>query len=539
MGLIGNLLRRLARSGGDGDVETRALPSWYDRSSALFNIAGFDVPDVKVNDQTALTVDAVWAAVDVITSAFFTLPAHVVDDGGERFNAHPVARLFRVAPNEDMTPASFETAVMTNALLAGRGYAYIEKRGPDVVGLWPLATRCTYPVRQNGMLMYVTEVDGRKQALRPDQVLDIPGMTLDGIVGLSPVVYLARELGLAIVATKFASKVFSNGGNLGGIIETPPMTDDQNRTFLESFRRNFSGLENSMKTAALPPGWKYHPNQVNPEDSQLLAMRIHQVRVVARLFKVPPTKLQDHERSTYSNTEQLGIAFRTDCMEPWVVRWEQEIQRKLFREGEPLRLRFNLDAMLRADTTSRYAAHNIGIQGGWLARNEVRAMENLPPINGGDTPLVPLNMGPSSPTGGGDPAKAATAPAPAPAPDPAADATRSDCTALYAETARRLVTKEINAIRRAAKKHSPQEFGLWLNAWMDEHRAAVRTAFEPVLKAAGSPIDAGVIAQRHVHETRAAINHATATGSLEALLADWSQSRPAAIATALSNPAEP
>ena len=455
-----NIIKRIFNRG----EETRIVPMPVD-SGGLFMGMGSNIAGVNVSGESALFADAVWACISVISDAFAGLPVHVRDaDTGDKQKGHPLTRLLRTEPNPDMTPAACRTAMMSNLLLHGTAFAFIERVGGRPVGLYPLPSSNTYAVRRDGKLVYVT--GDQRQVLRPDQVLAIPGLTLDGVVGLSPVKYAAKQIGLSLVASTFAEKAFSGGGNLGGIIETPPLSEDAQQKFVDSWKRNYGGLDNAMKVAALPSGWKFHPNQGTPEKAQLLDTRVHQVRVVARVFKVPLHKIGDLERATFSNIEHQSIEFMENTIAPHAVRWEQELNRKLLTEAErdELTVSFNLDALLRADTKARYEAHNIGVQGGWLTRNEVRRLENLPPIDGGDVPLHPLNMGPNSPTGGGDPAKATP--------------TREAVAVVLEDAAGRLLTKERNAVTRAAKKHAndPEAFNAWAAEFYDEHRSlAART----------------------------------------------------------------
>lgn len=480
---------------------------------------GSSVAGVEVNAQTALFADAVWACVAVITDAIAGLPVHIKNvDTGEKVKAHSIARLLRNEPNPEMTAASFRTALMVNLLLHGAAYAFVERVGGQPVGLYPLQSANTYPARQNGKLQYVTIIDGKQHVLRPEQVIAITGLTFDGITGLSPVRYAAKQIGLSLVASTFAEKAFASGGNLGGLIETPPITAEAQSSFLESWRRNHAGIDNALKVAALPTGWKFTPTSTTPDKAQLLDTRIHQVRVIARIFKVPLHMIGDLERATFSNIEHQAIEFQQRTITPHIIRLEQELSRKLLRDDEQdtLAVSFNLDSLLRADTKARYEAHNLGLQGGWLTRNEVRRMEDLPPIDDGDTPLVPLNMGPASATGGGNP-------------DTKTKRDAHDPTAVQAviqDATARLRVKEVNALTRAIKKHGQDQAAIieWVESFYADHQELATRTLTPA--ASLTHADPATMAATHCNEARRAISNAIESDTLNDLIATWQNNNP-------------
>lgn len=509
--------------------EERANPMPIGSDGFWFGMGmGSSVAGVEVNAQSALFADAVWACVSVIADAIAGLPVHIKNvDTGDKAKAHPIARLLRNEPNPEMTAASFRTALMVNLLLHGAAYAFVERVGGQAVGLYPLQSANTYPARQNSKLQYVTLIDGKQHVLRPEQVIAITGLTFDGITGLSPVRYAAKQIGLSLVASTFAEKAFASGGNLGGLIETPPITPEAQSSFLESWRRNHAGIDNALKVAALPTGWKFTPTSTTPDKAQLLDTRIHQVRVIARIFKVPLHMIGDLERATFSNIEHQAIEFQQRTILPHINRLEQELTRKLLRDDEQdtLAVSFNLDSLLRADTKSRYEAHNMGLQGGWLTRNEVRRMEDLPPIDDGDTPLVPLNMGPASATGGGDPATKAKRDAAGPE---AVQAVIQDATA-------RLRTKEVNALTRAMKKHGSDQAAVaaWINDFYADHETLATRTLAPA--ASLTHADPATMAAAHCDESRQAITTAIETNTLNELIAAWQDNNPGQTAGANLN----
>ncbi|MDB5295014.1 MAG: phage portal protein [Phycisphaerales bacterium] len=382
--------------------ERRVAPDWSGPLSlATPSLFGIDSSDagVSVTPDSAMAATAVYACVRVISSAFAGLPFHFIDRANkERDDGHRLVEILNENPNPEMTGFAYKQAVMINALLHGAGYSYIQK---DVTGraaeLYPLPG-CTYPFRlPNGNLVYRGTTGGRGFELTPDQVFAVVGMSRDGISPISPVSQGVNAIGLALAMEKFGSKFFSNGGNLGAIVALPAaMKAPAVEAFKASWKANYSGPDNSFKTALLTDGMTYTKTGTDPKSAQMLDARVFQVREVARVYGVPLHMIGDLENATFSNIEHQGIEFQQQTIQPWAQRWEQEGNRKLLGEDERrvIETRANLDSLLRSDTAARYAAYNQGRQGGWLTVNDIRRKEGMPPVPGGDELLSPLNMTP-------------------------------------------------------------------------------------------------------------------------------------------------
>jgi hypothetical protein len=299
------------------------------------------------------------------------------------------------------------------------------------------------------------------------------------------------------------------------------------KEFAKKFREKYTGPENAWKVAVLESGMDYKPTTVDPEKSQALEQRVHQIREVCRIYRVPAHKVNDLERSTNNNIEHQAMEFVTDCLMPWVVKWEAECERKLFleREKPELEVKLNLDALLRGDTKSRYEAHNLAIQAGFKTPNECRAAEGLPPIEGGDVLRFPLNTAPV-----GQPAPANAPPADPPAPD------KSATRGLIEDAARRVLTKEGKALARAAKKCAgkPAELRAWADAFYAAHAPLVARVLAAPLKAAGATSSPEEYAREHcAASVRAVAATIDAGGSADDLTDEWVDIRPAEIADAL------
>lgn len=356
---------------------------------------------VAVTADTAMTHAAVWRCVTAISEAFATLPVHVKHrNGGSKAEGHRVHALMHDTPNEYMTPAVFRSCMMVNALLHGRAIAVIDRdEMARPAALYPVPTADTRVERHNGLLRYYVRLAGRNEwvSLRPDEVLDILWMTDDGVTALSPIQYARNTMGLSLAVQQYAAKFFANGGNLGGLLKLPPgMDDDAVKAFIKSWRTNYTGAKNSYKLAPIPAGMEFQQLGTDPEKGQMLDTRDHQVLEICRIFGVPPHKVFDLSRATWANIEHSQIEWAQGTLLPWTVRWEQEADRKLLlqRERPTLETKFNLDAVLRADSETRTRTLAAEIASGMRTINEARRVLDLPPVEGGDTPLRPANTVP-------------------------------------------------------------------------------------------------------------------------------------------------
>ena len=501
-------------------LEHRAAPDVGPFGQAIFT-GGANDSGVTVNELTALAASSVYACCQIIGNAVASLPVHVHQkpDGAKQY-AHPIARLLSAEPNEFMTAAVFRETMMLNLLLYGNGYAYIDRDETGVpIALYPLMSDRTRPVRQGGLQFYVTLLGSGQHTLTPDQVFHVLNFSLDGINGISPIQQAKQNIGLSLAMEKFAAKLFSNGGNIGGILKTPPMKPDALKAFVASWKTRYTGLENSFKVAMLPDGFDFKQTTLDPEKGQMNQARIHQVREVARIYRVPPHMLGDLEKASYASIEQQSMDFLQNCIGPHVVKLEQEANRKLLleREKPTLEVKLNLDAQLRASTQERYNAHATAINAGFLSVNEARAKENLPPVQGGDILRWPLNSAPvgqQGPTTRDD------------------NSTRS----LIEDTARRLLTKESKALARAAKRLTgkPDELRAWVDDFYTKHIPLVVRTIAPALKVAGLEVTADAYAQRHCEDSKRSILETVKTGAtVDDLTDEWTDIRPGDIATQL------
>ena len=227
-------------------------------------------------------------------------------------------------------------------------------------------------------------------------MLHIPGLGFDGLVGYSPIAMAKNAIGMAIACEEYGAKFFANGAAPGGVLEHPGTIKDPQRV-RESWQSTFGGSGNANKIAVLEEGMKYTPIGISPEQAQFLETRKFQINEIARIFRVPPHMVGDLEKSSFSNIEQQSLEFVKYTLDPWVIRWEQSIQRTLLSKDEKAAyfVKFNLEGLLRGDYQSRMNGYAIGRQNGWMSANDIRELENLdriPAEDGGDLYLINGNM---------------------------------------------------------------------------------------------------------------------------------------------------
>lgn len=357
---------------------------------------------VHVGEAEAMRSAAFWCAVTMIAADIASLPLVLLkrgEDGGKvRYDGHPLYRLLHDQPNGEMTSVMFRETLMLHALL-GNGYAEIERDGAGrPVALWPIEPhRVRLERDSSGNLKYVVTNSGGKA----DSVIDkadmvhIAGPSPTGLLGYD-VVHQAREaLGLSIAAERFGSTFFSNGTVFGGIISVAGNLNElQRKNLREAIEAKHKGTDRAHRFALLDNGATYQGiGGTTPEQSQYMELRTHQIREVARFFKMPPSRLGDLADATFANVEQENLKYYSSCLRPWIERIEQELTVKLISPLERNKqvIEHVTEGFLRADHGQRADFYASALSHGWMTVNEVRERENMPPIAGGDKPRVPMN----------------------------------------------------------------------------------------------------------------------------------------------------
>ena len=364
----------------------------------------------NVNEFTAMQTTAVYACVRILAESIAGLPLHVYEykgQGKERVPEHPLYFLLHDSPNPEMTSFIFRETAMIHLLLWGNSYSQIIRDGMRrVVGLYPLLpNRMSVERDEHGEIVYLytpmsdenPHAEGGKQiVLRREDVLHIPGLGFDGLVGYSPIAMARNAVGMTLACEEYGASFFANGARPGGVLQHPGVLKDPAK-LRESWQAVYGGAANTGKVAVLEEGMTYQQIGIPPEEAQFLETRKFQVDEIARLYRIPPHMVGDLDKSSFSNIEQQSLEFVKYTLNPWVVRWEQALQKSLLLPEERKRyfIRFNVDGLLRGDYQSRMQGYAVGRQNGWLSANDIREMEDMNPISaeeGGDTYLINGNM---------------------------------------------------------------------------------------------------------------------------------------------------
>ena len=360
-----------------------------------------------VNERTAMQTTAVYACVRILAEAIASLPLHVYeyqDDGGKKLvHDHPLYYLLHDEPNPEMTSFVFRETLMSHLLIWGNAYAQIIRDGAGrVLGLYPLLPDKMEVQRDDrGNIYYVYSRNSDENPmfkeygnikLKAEDVLHIPGLGFDGLIGYSPIAMAKNAVGMTLACEEYGASFFANGANPGGVLEHPGVLKDPSKV-RESWNSVYRGVNNAHKIAVLEEGMKYQQIGIPPEEAQFLETRKFQINEIARLYRIPPHMVGDLDKSSFSNIEQQSLEFVKYTLDPWVILWEQSLQRSLLLPGEKGKyfIKLNVDGLLRGDYQSRMNGYAVGRQNGWFSANDIREMENMNPIpdeEGGNLYLV-------------------------------------------------------------------------------------------------------------------------------------------------------
>ncbi len=463
---------------------------------------------VRVNENTALNSTAVLACVRVLAETIASLPLFVyrrLDKGKEKATEHPLYFVLHDMPNPEMTSFTFRETLMGHLAIWGNAYVEIVRdRAGRVRELWPLRPDKTWPERDQitQKLRYKLILPNGTGAILPaDRVLHIPGLGFDGLVGYSPVKLARDAIGLSLAAEEFGARFFSNGAKPGGVLEHPAkLSEEAQKRLRQSWNEMHQGLDKQHRIAILEEGMTYKQIGIPPEDAQFLETRKFQLNEIARIYRVPPHMIGDLERATYSNIEQQSIDFVVNTIRPWLVRWEQAINSKLLTqsEREEYFVEFKVDGLLRGDIESRYKAYATARQWGWMSANDVRELENMNPIEGGDTYLIPLNMIPADGSGSDTEGERNIKKNIEVRAIRAANVRRGIANSyktVISETVARILRREKADIMREAEKYfgkrnlSYELFEAWLLDFYHDHEEFVKTQMHPVLRGLAEAIN--------------------------------------------------
>ncbi|WBM72819.1 phage portal protein [Buttiauxella sp. WJP83] len=354
----------------------------------------------RVSSQRAMRLTAVFGCVRVLAESIGMLPCSIfktIGRGKEKATAERLNKLVSMKPNGYMTPQEFWELLIVCLCLRGNFYAYKVKALGEVVELLPIDPGCVIPkLNSNWEPVYqVTFPDGSTDVLGQDDIWHVRILTLDGLVGLNPVSYAREAISLGLATEEHGSRLFSNGAVTSGVLRTEQTLSDLAYDRLKKdFEERHQGLGNAHKPMILEMGLDWKSMALSAEDSQFLETRKFQLEEICRLFRVPMHMVQNTDRATYSNIEELGMGFINYSLIPYLTRIEQRINIGLVRESKQgtYYAKFNVGALLRGDMKSRFEAYATAINWGMYSPNDCLELEDRNPRQGGDVYLTPMNM---------------------------------------------------------------------------------------------------------------------------------------------------
>ena len=374
------------------------------RDSGQTFVFGRSESGERVDEKSAMQIATVYACVRLLAESIAGLPLHLyryTSSSGsdkERAKDHPLYKILYRQPNPEMTSFSFWETMVLQILLWGNSYAQVIRDGKNnVLALYPLPPENVEVDRDDkGHIYYIyhaytDEVPGETNKdiyFRSDEIFHVPGLSYNGLVGVSPIAMMKNSLGTTIAVEKYGSAFFKNGAQPAGVLEHPGVLKNPEK-IRENWSDVYGGPSNAHKVAVLEEGMQYKAISLPPEDSQFLSTRQFGVTEICRIFRVPPHLVQDMQHATFSNIEHQSIDFVVHTLTPWLVRFEQAIVKDLLLpdEQDTYFPKFNVDGLLRGDYQSRMQGYATGISNGFLSPNDIHRLENMdliPAEKGGD-----------------------------------------------------------------------------------------------------------------------------------------------------------
>lgn len=453
-----------------------ATNQWLNNS-----VGGKSASGKNVTPNTGLTFTAVYAAIRVLAESVAGLPLKVYQRDGDAAmpaDAHPVYRLLHQAPSPEQSTYSWRETIMGHVLTYGNGYSEIIRNGAGMpVAIYPIHPERVQITRVDEQLVYVYTHNKDQRVILSDDVIHIAGLGFDGLQGYSPIRLFREAIGMGLAAEEFGSSFFGNAARPSGVLSHPgQLSQEAAKRLRDSWSSMHRGANKAGKVAILEEGMRWDHLSIPPNDAQFLESRSFQVREIARIYRVPPHLLADLEGgASFASIEQMSMDFLRYSLRPWLVRWEQELMRKLLADRGQYYIEHSADALLRGDTTTRFNAYKIGREGGWLSVNDIRRLEGMNMVAGGDAYLQPLNM---TEIGTDDPIEM---------PDQLERSKPAALAPIIGSTAKRLAKVEAQALTRAIKKHlEGAADGVAFIAWADDY---YRKHAEVIADAYGSVIE--------------------------------------------------
>lgn len=463
-----------------GIDDSQNMPAWtLNGFNARATTAG-----EAVSVESARSLPVYWSCIRNVAEDCAKLPLITYkrreDRGKDRAYTHPLYSVLHDAPNDEVSSMAFRETMTQHMLSWGNAYAEIERTSGGVpVALWMIhPSRMEVGRDKGGDLVYIIHNnDMSVTTFRSDDILHLHGVGDDGVSGMSVIQYQAESLGLTLAAQKFGSAFFGNGTYVSGVLKTDQtLSDAAYRRLQESWIAPRTGAANAAKPAVLEQGMDWMSMAIPPDQAQFLETRRFQIEEICRWFRMPPSKVQDRDRAQgWSTLEVLNTDYVIDTLMPWFIRWEQELQRKLFGIGSEFFAEHLVNGLLRGDQKSRSEFYSKQLQNGAMSPNDIREAENQNPVEGGDQYFVPMNIVPL------DQAGQVIQQDPPSAQDDIRDEAdpREAVSGVFADALRRVNTKAIKATCRAAQKcgDDAESFSAWARDFFAKHESYAIEAF--------------------------------------------------------------
>ena len=364
-----------------------------------------------ISPDNAMEAPTVYACVRLISQTLARMPWQVLRnsaDGASNDVTHPVYQLLNGEANEDMTSFVFREAQISDCLLYGNSFAFINRNPAGTpIGMERLRPDLMYMMRDQANQPYYQYWTGKadekaseeikQRKFRPYDILHVVGPGADGMLGEAPIHRMRDLIGMELELQEFTSRFFANNCRPAGVLSMPGRLSAEGANRLrEAFARVHSGAQGAGKVAILEEGLKYDAISTNAKDSDLDSMKKFCRQQIAAAFNVPSHRVGDNDGVSYSSAEQANAVFVQSTLAGWAARLEQEVNRKLIKRGDDVTTRISFDDLLRGDMSTRFSAYAVAVTNGILTPNEIRAREGLPAVDGGESIRLPLNT--STPT---------------------------------------------------------------------------------------------------------------------------------------------
>ncbi len=477
-----------------GVLEKRSAASDFDAWVKKYIQQFTTSSGVVVNETTAMNCAVIWACVKIISEDVAKLPLLLYKRDGDRKRRATEHSLYDVLHNQAnpyMTDFEYRETITGHLALRGNAFSFIERDGAgDVIALWPLRPdRMTVSQDKDGKLWYdYVKTNGQPERYSPDKILHIRTLSGDGLIGYSPITQARHSIGLALAAEKYGASFFANDARPSIVLKHPASLSEDAQDRLRNGWSEQYGGPNRGKPAVLEEGLDIASIGMSNDDAQFLGTREFQVVEMCRWYRMQPHKVMHLLHATYSNIEHQNIEYHQDTMMPYLVRIEKRMGMSLLTVSERREgyyVEHLVEGLLRGDTKTRYDSYAVARQNGWMSANDIRRLENMDPVDGGDVYLVPLNMIPAEQAAQGlRPVSGQTA-----SRSSGSSLWRERLAAsyirLFADAVRRIVRREVVAIKREAHKRlagrGAPDFLAWLEDFYGEHPEYVRQQMNPVL----------------------------------------------------------